>query len=621
MSTAASALSTAFAHHQAGRLELAEEFYNQVLAANPKQADALHLLGVVAHQNGRHRRAVECISRAIASNPNNAGFHSNLGEAHRALKEFDRAETAYRRAIELNPGAAQAHHNLGVSLEEQGKLPEASDCYRRAVAARPDYVKALNSLGNTLKGLGRLEEAADSYRRALQFQPDSPQVLFNLANVLQDQEKLAEAVEVYHRAIRLDPEYADAHNNLGSTLRLQGRLDEAAAAYRRAVEIKPDFAEAHQNLAVVLQGRGDHDLAIEHYRKTIALDRGRVRVFADIVNSKRFTEDDRPEIDEIERLLTDESLPRETKSQLNFALGKAFNDCRQWDRAFDHYRRGNELADVTFDQQASLEYVKAMIDTFTAETIAERSRFGRDSWRPIFIVGMPRSGTTLVEQIVASHPKATGGGELDELRVLSFDVRSLSRSSQPYPRCMADIDRQLSVELADRYLERLNKIDPEARRVTDKMPQNFLYLGLIDMLLPGARVIHCRRHPLDVCLSCYFVNFTQRLSFAYSLESLGVYYRHYEMLMDHWRRVRPTAMFEVDYERLVADQEGVSRRLIEFCGLDWHAECLSFHKNRRPVQTASSWQVRRPIYSRSVERWKHYEQHLNPLKDALAWPR
>jgi len=306
---------------------------------------------------------------------------------------------------------------------------------------------------------------------------------------------------------------------------------------------------------------------------------------------------------------------------LNFALAKAFNDCGHWDRAFDHYHRGNRLADVAFDPAASLAYVKAMIDTFTPEMLAARSSFGRESSRPVFIVGMPRSGTTLVEQIVASHPQVTGAGELDDLRVLGFEVPSLSKSPQPYPRCMADIDRQLATGLADRYLARLHAIDPNARRVTDKMPQNFLYLGLIGMLLPEARVIHCRRHPLDVCLSCYFVNFTQRLSFAYDLNSLGVYYRHYEMLMDHWRRVRPAAMLEVDYEGLVADQEGVSRRLIEFCGLDWHPACLSFHKNRRPVETASSWQVRRPIYSGSVQRWKHYEKYLDPLKEALAWPR
>ena len=686
MTSIPEALTAALTHHRSGELDRAEQIYREVLQADPNQADALHLIGLIAHQNDRSREAIDYIGRAIASNPNNAGFHCNIGEAHRALMELDKAVAAYRRALQIRPDSAKAYSNLGVALQQQGKsleaatscrralainpnyaeahgnlgaaleslneLDEAADSYRRAVQLKPDcvaahyglgnvlkaqekfdeaadsyrqvlrlrpeHVDAYISLGNALQGAEKFDEAADSYRQALRIRPDFAEVHYNLGNTFKGQEKLDEAVESYHRALKRKPDYAQAHHNLGKVLKEQGKLDEAVASYERALQLDPDYAMTHHNLANVLREQGKLDEAVSHLRKAAELDPSKGAAFANLAHSRQFTEADRGEIEHMEEVLRNEDLTQRARSQLHFALGKAYDDCSRWGQAFAHYQKANELAAFPFNEEKIIRYADAVTETFSATFPGTASDLGRDSDLPIFVLGMPRSATTLVEQIISSHPAVFGAGELNDMATTNSEVSSVVASDRATPWSIAELDSDSSRLLADRYLSKIRALAPDARHITDKMPQNFLHLGLIHLLLPRAKIIHCRRHPLDVCLSCYFANFSEGLDFAFDLHNLGVYYRQYERLMDHWQSVLPVSMFEVQYEDLVERQEEVSRAIIDFCGLDWRRECLDFHRNPRAVFTASNWQVRQPMYTRSVGRWRHYDEFLDPLKKALG---
>jgi len=577
-------LNLARQHHQAGRLSEAERLYRQILAVEPAHADALHLLGVVALQCGHGGGAVELIGKAIALNPYQADFFDHLGAAMLALGRWDEAAANFREAIRLNPEYAEAHNNLGCALEPLGRTDEAAECYRRALALKPRYPDAQNNLGNILRKLGRLTEA----------------------------------VELYEAALKTDPRNAAAWNSLGSARREQGDLEEAQACFRRALEINPRYADAQNNLGFLLDSLGRFEEATACYRQAIAIDPAHAKAHKNLGRSRRYGDADRDEIARMEQLLAEDRLPQEARVDLHFALGKIYDDCGQWARAFEHYRQGNRLADVRFDEEGFLAYVDQLISAYTGPLLAEKSHLGLKSKLPIFIVGMPRSGTSLVEQILSAHPAVFGGGELNHVAQLSSSVAAALESVRPYPACIAEIDAERAGRLADRYLKVIHGLDGKALRVTDKMPTNFLHLGLIAVLLPKARIIHCRRHPLDTCLSCYFQDFVYRSGYAYDLRLLGVYYRQYARLMDHWLRVLPTPIFELDYEALTDRQEELTRRMIEYCGLDWDPRCLKFQENPRAVRTVSSWQVRQPIYTRSVGRWKNYEEFLGPLKEALG---
>jgi len=578
------ALNLARQHHQAGRLKEAERLYRQILEVQPANVDALHLLGVVALQCGHAAGAVELIGKAIALNPHQADFFDHLGAALLALGRWDEAVANLREAIRLNPDYAEAHNNLGCALEPLGRLDEAADCYRRALALKPRYPDAQNNLGNILRKQGRLSEAVELYQAALKTDPGNAAAWNSLGNARREQGNLEDARACFQRALEINPRYADAHNNLGFLLDALGRFEEATACYRQAIAINPAHAKAYMNL-------------------------GRL---------KRYGDADRDEIARMEQLLAEGRLLRESRVDLHFALGKIYDDCGQWRRAFEHYEQANRLVDVRFDEDGFVAYVDQMIAAYSGPWLAEKSQIGRESELPVFIVGMPRSGTSLIEQILSAHPAVFGAGELSHIAKLSSDVASELGSTQPYPSCIGEITPDTAARLADRYLDVIRGLGGEANRITDKMPTNFLHLGLIALLFPRAKIIHCRRHPLDTCLSCYFQDFVYRAGYAYDLRLLGVYYRQYARLMDHWLSVLPMRIFELDYEDLTGRQEELTRRLVEYCGLDWDARCLRFQENPRAVRTVSSWQVRQPIYRRSVGRWKNYEEFLGPLKEALG---
>ncbi len=663
MPTIPELFSTAQAHHQAGRLNAAEIAYRQILAVDPNHARALDLLGVIALQTGNGEAAVQCIRRAIELDGNDATFPCHLGGAYQALRRIPEAIICYERALELQPGYAEAYTNLGSAYKQQGNLHGAIDCYRLALQLRPDLAEAHNNLGNALKDQGQLDDAVACYRRALQLKPDYAEALGNLGSALKDQGKLDEAVVncrralqlkptafdiwntlgtalkdqgkideavfCFRRTLKLKPDYALAHNNLGNALSELGQPDEAAACYHRALELQPELAAAHFNLGSYHEQMGDFDAAGQSWREALRHDPLHAKARAGLATLLRARLPD-DEIAELARLAAAESLTVADRASLNYGMASVRDAQKDYAAAARHMTIANSsrLADrrargEAYDPDEHDRLITAIIDTFSTEHFARVSGAGSDSERPVFVFGLPRTGTTLTEQIIASHSQAFGAGEL-QLAGMTFAALPLvtkqvtQKQSRPL-ECVAALDQQTLAEVAGRYLEQLVAFDQSALRIVDKMPDNYLQLGFLATLFPKATFIHCRRDQRDVAISCYMTDFG-KIDWSNDAGHIASRFRAYERLMDHWRRVLPVPMLDVDYETTVADLEGSARRLVDWCGLDWEPQCLSFHTRREPIRTASASQVRQPIYQRAVGRWKHYEVSLASLLGAVVTP-
>ncbi len=607
-------LQEALEHHRAGRVAEAETLYRTILEADARHADSLHLLGMVEHQRGRHESAAAMIREAIAIQPNIAAFHSNLGAVLQAQGRLEDAAGCFTRALSLAPDWAEVHSNLGNILQSLGKLEEAAAHQQRALALNPGLAEAWSNLGNVWFHQGRIADAVTCYERALALRPRYVDAHNNLGAALLSQERVEEAVWHFERALALDPGYSAAHNNLGNALLKQARLDEAKTHYERALEIKPDYANAHNNLGNVLKEKGRFEEAMAHYERAIKLQPDYAAAYLNRTELKRFRRGE-SDLAALEQLAAN-SLPPEKAVFAHFALAKALDDVGDYDRAWEYLRKANALrrAEIEYPERRALELLDRIGKVFDAGLFERFHGSGDPSQVPIFVVGMPRSGSTLIEQILASHPQIHGAGELP----------IFERMEDPtFPDYVPGLSRDQLRRMGEAYLAQLPQAQPQVPagvvRIVDKLPGNFLRIGLIRLMLPNARIIHTVRHPLDTCLSCYFKLFTHGLLFTYDLGELGRYYQSYSRLMQHWRTVLPPdAMLEVRYEDVVDDLEGQARRLIEHCGLAWDERCIGFHRHERPVRTASSVQVRQPLFRSSLERWRHYEAGLAPLIKELG---
>jgi tetratricopeptide (TPR) repeat protein len=572
-------LQTALSLHQQGRLKEAESLYQALLDRDRNDFDALHALGILRCQQRRYQEARSLFVHALEQKPNSAEAHYNLATAFEGLRRLDQALLHYKEALALRPDAYPAHNNLANVLKALDRREEAIAHYREALAIRPDFAIAHNNLANTLQAMGRREEAETHYRRAIAFKPDYAEAHNNLGNVLRVLGRGEEAVTCYRRAIAFEPRYLEAHNNLGNALKELGQLEEAAASFKKALEIDPKCIAAYHDLALSVKVRGDE-----------------------------------PWLATIEKLAEDsQSLKPRDRAALHFSLAKTSEDLERHDEAFRHMLAGNALRrrEIAYDEQATFARFARLKKVVTAELLRQKAGGGDPSPAPIFILGMPRSGTSLVEQILASHPDVFGAGEIDDFSELA--------EALPYPEGLIEANAERLRALGARYLERVRARAGGALWITDKMPSNFYYVGLIRLALPHAHIIHTRRDPVDTCLSCFsklFIGAAQ--PFSYDLRELARYWRQYDALMAHWRQVLPAdAMLEIQYEDLVADLETHARRLVAYCGLDWNDACLSFHETRRAVRTASAAQVRRPVYKSAVGRWRIYEKQLAPLIEEL----
>jgi Flp pilus assembly protein TadD len=619
-------LAAAVRHHEAGRLAEAEAVYRGILLEAPRHPHALHLLGVLAHQAGRHRQALDLIHQALEVHGPHAVFHGNLAAVYLALGNLAETAAHAREAIRLDPAVSDAHNNLGVALMRQGRYDEAAAAFRETLRLQPGHVNARCNLGAVLHRQGSFPEAITLLRETVRLAPGHAQAHNDLGGALLACNQPALAERHLREAVRLRPTFAEALSNLGLALREMGRIDEAVECFRAALRLNPAYAGAHNNLGYTLEFQGKVEEARAAFLEALRLDPNNPRALAslsDLAAAGHYTFS-AAQVRHVQDLIARGNLPIDDIGRLHFALARVHNRAGAYDEAFKHYRQGNELRKeyvrrrgAAFDPQVHRRYIDRLIAAFTPEWFERVKSFGVDSELPIFVVGMMRSGTSLAEQILASHPRVHGAGELPYLDSVVAGLPPRLGTTEPYPECLARLDAATARALAEEHLQRLRKLGGGADRVVDKLPFNFLHVGMIAALFPRARIVHCRRDPIDTCLSCFFQNFGEPHGFTLDLRHLGLYYREYERLMEHWRRVLPVPVFELCYEELTADQEAVSRRLVGFCGLEWDERCLRFHDTERPVRTASTLQVRRPMYRSAVGRWKRYEAHLGPLIEAL----
>jgi tetratricopeptide (TPR) repeat protein len=499
---------------------------------------------------------------------------------------MNEAISHYEQALKFKPGHAEAHGNLGSALAALGRIEEAIAHYERALALKPDYAEGHSNLGAVLSAQGRTEEAAAHYERSAAIQPGLPEAHNNLGIVRMRQGRFGEALTHFERAIAINPHFAEPHNNLGNILKEEGRFQEAWTHYGRAIEIRPDYAEAHYNRSEI----------------------------------PNFRQGDEP-LQALEKLAERKDLPPHKAWHVHFALAKALEDSGDYQRAFENLRRGNALKRqyIHYDETVEFRFVRRISALFDSGVFDRLQGNGDASPVPIFVLGMPRSGSTLIEQILASHPRIQAAGELVNLETVTAAATDAEGRLVPYPDYVPALDAGALRRIGVSYIASLPTLAEGKVRIVDKLPGNFSRIGLIRLILPNARIIHTTRNPIDTCVSCYSKLFDRGHHYTYDLAELGRYYRAYRDLMTHWRSVLPPdAMLDVAYEDVVADLEGQARRLIAYCGLPWDDRCLSFHTTNRAVRTASAVQVRRPLFRTSVQRWRRYKSSLGPLLHQLG---
>lgn len=630
-----------------GNLGQAEKEFRAVTELDSKNAEAFHMLALIAYRNGRLEEAGEMILEAITRNDDDPEIHANCGAIMNLLGRSWEAEAASRHAIKLRPGYAEAHNNLAVALEVQGRLKEAQESALKAIKLTPDHTEAHINLGNVRFRMGEIEGALEAYNHAVKVDPVNPMARANLASALRESGDLDAAEAECRKAIELSPEFPEAHNSLGNLMIAREDWGQAKDAFQAALKYRPGYLDAHMNMAGVMFKSGDLDGAESKYRDilkdhenlaeahaglgVVLLARGKlkkaVESFREAVKikpslgqaqhnlataaGKDMTGD---EISEIREQLKSEILPEADRINIHFALGEINDQKDDRETAFADFETGNRLrkeqlarAGREFDADAFDRRIDNIIKLFDAGLLDRKKGLGDPTEQPVFIVGVPRSGTTLVEQIAASHAKVAGKGEMDLIRILSGDDGDIAQA-----------DEGAIKETARKYLEALRQGAKDASRITDKMPFNFLYLGRIQLLFPGARVVHCHRDPLDTGMSCFQQNFTSPHAWTCDLSHIGRFQRSCGRLMDHWKKVLSLPVLDVEYEAVINGQEAESRRLIDFLGLDWDPACLDFHKSERTQLTASNWQVRKPLYKSAIGRAKGYEKFLDPLREGLG---
>lgn len=542
--------------YEENKLQACEKLCRDVIAAKPDSHAAYFQLALVAIKVGRLMMAANLLSQALQIEPKALDYQRALGEVFRRMGDFESAVAHGRKAIALAPNDAESHYNLGIALADSGKLDDAVAEFGEALRIRPGYSVAHNNMGTALERLGNIEEAEKAYREA----------------------------------IRSNPSNAQAQNNLGAILSERGDLDEAKKCFEAAVMANPMFVHAHYNLSSL----------------------------------KTYTPDD-PHVALLERLRpAAENMAPEDRLRYCFAVAKAYEDIGRYDESFAAYSQGNKLKRMSYKFDINTPVKRfAHIEKAYDKDFAKKKVKGCADETPVFIVGMPRSGTTLIEQVLASHSKVYGAGELKDLMCALDDVMGKPRENGEAPELrdaawlMTASDKDIEL-VGKNYIERIRKLDKKALRITDKMPGNFFFVGLIHKALPNAKIIHSVRNPYDTCISNYSKLFNESVPFAYDLSELGQYYSAYARLMDHWKSVLPKGrILDVVYEDMVDDIEGQAKRLIDFCGLDWEDSCLEFYNNKRKVKTASIAQVRQPIYKDSLGRAQRFEKHIGPLIEAI----
>ena len=650
---AARAAAAAAAQLNCGDVRAAANIIEQGLRSAPSHPDLLHLAGQVSLLTGDNARGKELIRQAIKIAPKVALYHYNLAGALFAEDDLDGALASLRQTVRLDPQFAEAFTNLGIVFSLKKKHEEAEAAYSAAARLKPNDLQAhlnlaicnmelrrpeavataiarvetlagqpapdlLHRIGNIYRGLGRHLVAEGYYRRALEQRPEAAEIWFALGNVLAQAGDHGAALEALEQALAHGFDFSYVKLRMGRALANRGDIAGAAGLLAEAYDAVGDDVVNLTKIAEEYTLIGDFEGQEKCLNRALELEPGNVAAFAGLVFApgRKLTESDASRL----RKMADEKTgDPEIRTNISFALGDYYRHAKKYDESFRYYRLGNRLKGYSFDLAEYTQWVVGMERIFTRSFFEQRASWGSSSRMPVLVVGMPRSGTTLTEQILSAHPSIFGAGEHGTVAGLSTVTGLPVPDFRVNPELAEQLTAAITAQYAESYLAKMQALAEQGEQfVTNKLPHNFQQLGLFGILFPEAPVIHIKRDPRDNLLSIYFKNFSGYHDYAYDLKTLGHYYRFYERLMAHWLKVIPNPVYSLQYEELVSDLPAKAREMADFIGVEWDEHMVRFYENERMVQTASKWQVRQPLYSSSVARWKPYERHLKPMFDALG---
>jgi len=600
----------------------AEKYLRKAIQLAPSFAKPHEDLGHLLVERGQPDEAAKILRKATRLDPNLDHAFFNLGKALAMLGEGKEADKAFEKSFELNP----ERKNLALAAEHQkeGRWEKAEQLYREVLRDNPTNVDAMRLLGNITMQTGRIYQAERLFRRAVANAPDFVMAQIDLGSALKKQNRLEEAIDQFRQAISLAPDNVQAYYLLGATLALAAQTYQAVEAYQGVLALAPTHAGAMLGLGHVLKTVGRQEEAIEAYRNCIRRKPQNGETYWSLANLKTYRLSDE-DINQMESMAAsgddlNEQVSKESRVNFLFALAKAYEDRGEFGRAWEYYHEGNhsrrimENYDPVRDEVMNDEIEKV----FNRDFLSENTGLGHPSAEPIFVVGLPRSGSTLIEQILASHSQVEGTSELPYAGAVANSLNRNRADGINYPRAVHELEEEHFKRLGGDYLEfaRIHRTEGKPFFI-DKMPNNFPTVGFIHLMLPNAKIIDARRYPLDSCLSSYRQLFARGQSFTYDLTEIGEYFLQYQRMMDHWHEVLPGRCLTVQYEEVVTDFENQVRRLLDYCELPWEDACVRFYETERPVRTASSEQVRQPVYSKSVNFWRNHQEHLGELIEVL----
>ena len=607
--------SLGFTYQELGQLTEAVKCYESVLEEKPDFAEMHNNLGVLLQKLNQPKEAIKYLKQALIILPLFKEAHNNLGNVLKAEGNLDDAINSYQKAISIEPNYIEAHNNLGSVFFELNHLEDAAECYKKALTIKPDDAEGQYNLGFILQSLGQFDQAILCYQKVLNINPDYIDAHNNLGISFKEAGKFNEALQCYEKTINLNPEYAQAHNNIGNILVELGQSDKALESYRKAIEINPEYAEAHNNLGIIQMNLGHLNEAIKCYTKAIDLRTDYASAHLNLSALKKFIAKDRQYI-QMNAIYSSKKTNQLDRIEICFALAKANEDLGKKDDFFKflneaNYHRKEELNySIKKDEDDHL-MLRSLFNGAQPKITTEFNNPQAKS--TIFIVGMPRSGTSLVEQIISSHHQVHGAGEMGEL--VKFIPPLLNQMMLENSNSIKEKDLE-SIRIY--YQGALSMINVSENIVTDKSPLNFEYIGFILSAFPEAKIVHLKRDPRAICWSIYKHYFSDRgIGWAYNIEDLVDFYGLYSNLMSFWHDLFPNKIYDICYEDLTINQEEETRKLLDYCDLDWDDNCLDFHKNKRAVETASATQVKKKMYKGSSDAWKQYKSHLKPLIKGL----
>jgi tetratricopeptide (TPR) repeat protein len=609
-------LQAGFRLQQAGDLERAAASYQHVLARDPANEFALNLLGVVCLRRGEFAAAIEYLRRALVVNDRDPETHNNLALGHKGLHEFPEAGQAFRRSLELKPGQPVVLNNLGNVLASLNQHRQAIRCFESALVLHPDYVDCLGNLCTSLLAERQFVPALRTAARAIDIAPRSALARHNKGRVLAAMLRHAEAAECFESAIALDPGLIDARIQLSTVLKLLRREALARATLDEVLRIEPANSEAHKCMGVLLEQTGDFAGAARHFRLAIQSSPRNASAYYQLskLGDQRLTQE---ECNQVRHLLDDEATHEHLRGPLHFALACDLEKQHDYAGSLVHFIQGNRARSnqSSYDSRPDDAYFAAIQTAFPVQRRPGDEPVGAPGSVPIFVLGMPRSGTTLTEQILASHSRIAGAGESGALSDLA--LRAAELVGMPFPQCCAALSTTDIQALRARYFSSITELVGSREFFVDKTPMNYQLIGFIVAVFPEARIVFCKRGALDNCLSIFRLPFDENQSYSHDLESLGHYYRNHERLMSFWLGCYPDRILVAEYEKTVDDLELQARRLLAFIGVEYEPGVLRFYDSDRMVLTPSAQQVRRPIYRSSVDAWRRYGEGLRPLVRAL----